>query len=343
MAGAFPAGPGQWVWAWVPTSVPHMPPLMPLSPMAPPDAMAPAFPAGALPEMEEILIEESPHKDVPTEKEKIAKFLTGNPDQGQKVPEPDAKKGVTVPPKRKLGDWCDAPTAKSRSGPRPPLSNPPAHLLATESKPPPPWPVILLSWASAAMRQELGTPDSKWVWPMEDCDLKPCSNWSKTWELCAWFRSQKNSFNDFVLWNLHLWKDTDPEESEDSEEPVCWNGNPADPINQPDRYVWKNGDEVRMVCGETVDKKELQLNQLSSLFLEHVVQTIIFFVVAQHFAGAAWSPNPSKVGQRRGASPKPLVTIPWLTGIHWFRKWSQPSLTLSLRTSRTFDLESFST
>ena len=39
-------------------------------------------------------------------------------------------------------------------------------------------PVILLSWASAAMCQELGTPDSQLhhMVQNEDCNLKPCSN-----------------------------------------------------------------------------------------------------------------------------------------------------------------------
>ncbi len=129
-AGMMPTGPGQWVWAWVPSSVPPFPPTMPLSPMPPAMDPAVALPTEPVqPVYEDIVVDDSPNKEVPKEEEKQPEGIAKeNLQKKQWVPEPEEKKGVTIPPKRKLEFWPEHPTAKQRAGPRPPSCIPPPHL-----------------------------------------------------------------------------------------------------------------------------------------------------------------------------------------------------------------------
>lgn len=90
----------------------------------------------------------------------------------------------------------------------------------------------------------------------------------------------------FALWNLHLWKDSD---GEDSEEPVCFRGDPTNPINRPDRYVWKNGDQVHMVCGESVDKQDSCHCFLNMLFKQNFLDLLVALCRSWKISGSKQS------------------------------------------------------
>lgn len=159
---------GQWVWAWVPSSMPHsmppFPPMMPQTPMTPPPPPAgPLDAALKMPDYEEIVVEDSPNNEL----KNIA------PNMGEPKVEPRVEKSKSVPkmqaPETKIG--LDghigskgpmvvepplkkprvspeyAPTAKSRAGPiavspHPPPTVPPQHLFTlktTKDDPPKGW------------------------------------------------------------------------------------------------------------------------------------------------------------------------------------------------------------
>lgn len=138
-------GAGQWVWAWVPSSLPPFPPTMPMGPQL--DQVDPAAAAIAkapvTAQFEEIVIDE-PTELIPKDEKHTAepksaeeKAIAGHiQDVFQDKNEIKEKVPVVVGPPLKKSRGCPpeyAPTAKRRAtAARPPPIPPPQHLFMEE-------------------------------------------------------------------------------------------------------------------------------------------------------------------------------------------------------------------
>lgn len=118
-------GPGQWVWAWVPATIPPLPP---------PGTMPPLFEIARGPpgQFEEVLVEDSP-----TGEEGTKMIGPLNVAEKNEVPEPEPKpapsaeavKGKFVEPKKRTHLEAFPATPKTRATPKPPMQIPPRHLV----------------------------------------------------------------------------------------------------------------------------------------------------------------------------------------------------------------------